>query len=214
MSVNEGELLEVIKKAVENRRNFTQSVDLTVVIDGLDVKKPENRITLTIELPAKLSKPKSVAVFGTGPFLEKAKEASPDALISHEELKKLAADKKKAKKVGKAYDFFVCEAALMPEVGKTMGFVLGPRRRMPVPVPPSGDVVSTIKKLKNSAFVFLKNQPVISLSIGYQDMAPEDLAKNATEVIKAIAERLPRGARIKRIYLKTTMGPPVEVPVK
>ncbi|HID73319.1 TPA: 50S ribosomal protein L1 [Candidatus Micrarchaeota archaeon] len=212
--VKEEAILEAVKEVIKNKRNFVQSVDLIVVIDGLDLKKPENRITLSVELPAKLSKPRSVAVIGTGAFLEKAKEAKPDALISNEDLKKLAADRKKAKKLGKAYDFFVCEASLMPDVGRVLGFVLGPRRRMPTPIPPSGDVAASIRKFKNSVHIFLKNQPVAATSIGYQDMAPGDLAKNAAEVIRAISERLPRGAAIKRIYVKTTMGPPVEVPVK
>ena len=212
--VDERALLEAIKEAVKNKRNFVQSVDLIVVIDGLDLKKPENRLLMTVELPAKLTKPRSVAVIGSGAFLEKAKRAKPDALISSEELKKLAADRKRAKKIGKAYDFFVCEASLMPDVGRVLGFVLGPRRRMPTPVPPSGDVVASVEKLKNSVHIYLKNQPVAAASVGYQDMPPEDIAKNAAEVIRALAERLPRGASIKKVYVKTTMGPPVEVPVK
>lgn len=51
--LNKELLIKKIKEAVEKgkKRRFKQSVELIVVLRGIDLNKPENRINLLVELP-------------------------------------------------------------------------------------------------------------------------------------------------------------------
>ena len=53
MPLNTKNLLAAIKevKSNNNERNFTQSIDLAINLQNIDMKKPEGRIQERIELP-------------------------------------------------------------------------------------------------------------------------------------------------------------------
>ena len=73
--------------------------------------------------------------------------------IKPEEIEDLSKEKKQFKKVADDHDFFIAEAPLMPTIGKTLGTVLGPRGKMPKPVPPQADLTSMVKNLRNTVKV-------------------------------------------------------------
>ena len=58
----------------------------------------------------------------------------------------------------------------MPFVGRFLGPVLGPRKKMPKPVPASAKPEPLIERLKNTAKVRIKDQPVIQAIVGTQEM--------------------------------------------
>ncbi len=205
-------LAEAIKEAKEKskKRNFTQSIELIIAIEGLDLKKPENRIRTTIKLPYPPKK-KLIAVFADGVVAEKAKEAGVDHVFSEKDLSGLSGLKREIRKIAKKYDFFLAEPKLMALIGKIMGFALGPRGKMPQIITPATDIKKLVDELRASVFVNVRNNPMIGVSIGSEDMDDDKLAENALTVIKSIESKLPEKAYIKRIYVKTTMGPSIRV---
>jgi large subunit ribosomal protein L1 len=209
------EILEAVEKALaeENnkKRKFVQSVDLVVNLKDVDLKKPENRIDEEIELPKGRGKEAKIAVFASGELAFKAKNVA-DAVITPEQIKELAEDKKKAKKLAEEYDFFVAEAPLMPTIGRALGRVFAPRGKMPKPIPPDADIEAIVKKLKRSIKVRSKDRPTFHCLVGREDMPPEDIAENVEAVLQRIESKLERGRmNIRSAYIKTTMGTAVRV---
>ncbi len=132
---------ETISKAISEvrakteKRKFNQSIELAVRLREIDFKKTESRISENLELPTPTSKNVKVAVVAGGDLATRARAAGADLIIGKEDLDKIGKEKKQARKIAQNYDFFVAEAPLMPLVGKTLGQILGPRGKMPTPIP-------------------------------------------------------------------------------
>ncbi|MHC1635707.1 MAG: 50S ribosomal protein L1 [Candidatus Methanospirareceae archaeon] len=202
------EIIGVVEKVLQSKkRRFRESVDLYINLKNIDMNQPKNRINMDIVLPKKFREPK-VAVFASGEMALRAKEAGAD-VIEVDELKKM--DKKKAREIAKKYDFFVAEASLMPLIGRSLGVILGPRGKMPEPVPPNADIAAILKRLERTVRIRTKS-PEVKVKIGHKEMDPRDIAENAVTVINRIEGKLEKGwQNIASIYMKTTMGPAVRV---
>jgi len=215
MPLDQKAIINAIKEAKEKstKRKFTQSVELILNLKDIDMKSSEGRIQERIELPHSISeKPNTICVIATGELALKAKKAKADLVIGKDELGGLAGKKKDMRKIANEYNFFIAEAPLMPLVGKIMGPVLGPRGKMPVPVPPTADISGLIKKYRKMVFVRMRNQPVIRCRVGTESMKEEELAENVQTVVRVIEGKLKRGIKnIKTVYLKTSMGTPVKI---
>ena len=120
--------------------------------------------------------------------------------------------KKQLRKLGNTYDVFIAEAPLMPLVGKTLGPILGPRGKLPIPVPPNVNITEAIKKNRKTVRLRMKNQPIIQCQIGSEDMKDEELADNIQAVLRVLEGKLKRGLKnIKFLFIKTSMGTPVKI---
>lgn len=215
MSLDQKAITTAIKEVKEKskKRNFTQSVELILNLKDIDMKSPEGRIQERIELPhPSPEKPNKICVIATGELALKAKRAKADLVIGKDELAGLAGRKKDLRKIANEYNFFMAEAPLMPRVGKTLGPALGPRGKMPVPVPPTADISDLIKRYRKMVFVRMRNQPVIRCRVGTESMKEEEIVENVQTVLKSIEGKLKRGTKnIKTVYLKTSMGKPVKI---
>ncbi|MDG6221108.1 MAG: 50S ribosomal protein L1, partial [Candidatus Thermoplasmatota archaeon] len=141
----------------------------------------------------------------------KAKSVA-DLIIKGEELDEYAEDKKKGRKLANDIDFFVAEAPLMPVVGKRMGIFLGPRGKMPRPIPPGSDPSGPINMMRNSVRVRSKDKMTFHVPVGTVEMSAEDIGSNIDAVMKRILTKLERGQQnIGSVYVKTTMGPAVKL---
>lgn len=208
------EIIEAVKKAKEQAkpRNFTQSVDVVINIKDLDVKKPENRIDEEVSLPNGRGKDVKIAFIADGDLAVEAEKAGADHIISKADLEDLGKNRKDAKKMANNYNFFVAQADMMPLVGRFLGPVLGPRKKMPKPVPANIKPGPIIGRLKNTIKVRIKDQPLIQAIIGTQDMEDEMIADNIEAVLGILDQKLEKGrSQIKSMYVKTTMGPVVKV---
>lgn len=208
------EILEAVKKAKEQSkpRNFTQSVDVVITIKDLDVKKPENRIDEEVLLPNGRGKDVKIAFIADGELALLAKNAGADLVINKEELEEMGKDRKGAKKIANRQDFFVAQADMMPLVGRFLGPVLGPRKKMPKPVPANIKPEPIMERLKSTVKVRIKDQAVIQALVGTQDMDDELIAANIEAVLVVLDQKLEKGRnQIKSMYVKTTMGPVAKV---
>lgn len=205
-------LTQYIAKAVElgKGRNFKQSVELIIVLQDIDLKSQQVKIREVVNLPKGRGKEAKVCVVVDPDLAEVAKEAGAYKVITSNELREL--NKKQAKKIASECDWVLVKADLMGVAGRVLGPALGPRGKMPVPVPSGGALKSLIERYKNSVLVKIKDQPILMTAIGTEDMKPEDLAENALAVLSAIESKLPsRTANIGKLVFKTTMGIPVEL---
>lgn len=194
------------------KRKFKQSVELILGLRDLDMKKPESRISEFVELPNAISKPVKVCVFAGGDLAVRAQRAGADRVMGREELEKMAGDKKAARKLARGYDLFIAEAPLMSLAGKVLGTILGPRGKMPTPVPPTAPIDSVIERHRRSVRVRVRDQLNSHCRVGTEDMSDEKIAENIQAVITRLEGRLPKGLRnIRSVKVKTAMGPVVRV---
>jgi len=208
------ETVEAVKQALAGKpkRNFSESVDLAINLKNIDLSQPKNRVDEDIILPSGMGKPVKVAVFAKGETAVNAEKAGADYVFPPEEIDKLGADKPRAKKLAGEVSFFIAETAYMPTIGKKLGQVLGPRGKMPAPLPPQADVTTLINRQKKSIRVRSKDRLTFHANIGVESMSPEDIAENIDTIIKRLETKLEKGKQnIGSIYVKTTMGPAVRV---
>lgn len=201
---------EVKSKATE--RKFSQSIDLAINLQNIDMKKPEGRIQERIELPNSVGKELKICVIASGEMAFKAKKAGASLVVERAALESLVGDKKKQKNIAQNYDFFIAEAPLMPLVGRSLGASLGPRGKMPTPVPPNANIEEQIEKHRKLVFVRMRGQPVLQCRVGNEDMADKEIAENVQAVVRRIEGKLKRGIKnFRSVYLKTSMGSAVKV---
>ena len=214
--VNESELVSLIQEAKksEKERKFKQSLELYLTFKDIDVKKGF-ALNEIIQLPKQMSQPAGVCVMATGDMGIKAKKANADQVLDGDELNKLAENKRETRKLINKYDFFLADTKLMANVGKSLGQLLGPRGKMPTPVPINAPIETFLNRFRSSIRVRVKNSLALSCKIGDVEMDEKDVASNALAIISAIEKKLPNGDKnLRKIMIKTTMGKPIKLEQK
>ncbi|MGB9003116.1 MAG: 50S ribosomal protein L1, partial [Nitrosotalea sp.] len=180
--INESQITQMIVEAKKNQkeRKFKQSLELIMVFKDIDVKKGF-AINETVQLPKKLNQPASVCVIASGDLGLKAKNA--DKVVDGTQLTQIGANKRESRKLINGYDFFLADTQLMANVGKTLGQFMGPRGKMPTPVPFNAPIDAILERFRSSIRVRLRNSLSLACKIGDESMTDDDLAANANAVI-------------------------------
>jgi large subunit ribosomal protein L1 len=214
MPLDKKTIVDAVKqaKAQSGGKKFNQTVDLILNIKEVDMKAPEGKIQAVVELPHATVKPNKVLVVASGELAMKARQSNADKVIERGDLEALAGKKKELRKLANEYDVFISETPMMAMVGKTLGPVLGPRGKMPIPVPPNADIVELLKKHRKTVVVRMRTQPIIQVSVGSEAMSEDDLFDNVQAVLRFLEGKLKRGLKnVKNVYIKTSMGLPVKI---
>ena len=202
-----------VSRALEESapRNFTETVDLAINLRDLDLNDPSNRIDESIVLPAGTGQETSIVVFAEGETALRAEDAA-DQVLSSDELADLGDDDDAAKDLADDTDFFLAEEALMQNIGRYLGTVLGPRGKMPDPISPDDDVVEMVDRLRKSVQIRSGERRTFHTRVGAEDMSAEDIGDNVDVILRRLHADLEKGPmNIDSVYVKTTMGPAVEV---
>ena len=214
MPLDKKTLLDAIKeaKAKSGQKKFNQTIELILDIKEIDMKAPEGKIRQIVELPHATAKPNKICVIASGELALKARKAEAELVLEKADLEALAGKKKELRKLANGYDVFISEAPLMPLVGRIFGPALGPRGKLPVPVPPNADIASLILKHRKTVVVKMRNQPIIQCSVGTENMKDEEIVANIQAVLRIVEGKLKRGLKnIKFAFIKTSMGEPVKI---
>lgn len=204
------EAMELVKKTATTK--FDGSVEIHVNL-GIDVRKSEQQVRVTLVLPNATGKIKKVAAFVPADKEKEAKEAGAE-IVGGEEL---IAEVARSGKVD--FDVAVATPDMMPKMAK-VAKILGPKGLMPNP---KTDTVGTnvrkmVEELKRGK-VTIKNDITgnIHQAIGRTSLEAEKLVENFTTIIEALHKAKPasaKGTYIKRIILTSTMGPAIQVDVR
>jgi|TARA_B100001996_G_scaffold376171_1_gene357091 large subunit ribosomal protein L1 len=211
----EEKITQAIKDALENapERKFVESVDITFTIKDVDLKNPNNRIKEEIRLPSGRGKELKIAMFAAGEAATKAKDAGIH-VFTPQEIEEFGGQKGKAKKMANSFDFFLSEVPHMGLIGRYLGVVLGPRGKMPRPVPPTLDPSVIAAGLKSTVVVKSGDRMTFHAAIGTAKQSQEELAANAMEIYNRVISKLERGVgNIRSLFIKTSMGPAQRIEV-
>ena len=204
---------EAVSRALKDAppRNFRETVDLAVNLRDIDLDDPSNRIDESIVLPEGTGQETAIVVFADGETAVRAEEVA-DEVLSPDELEDLGDDDDAAKDLAGRTDFFLAEEALMQDIGRYLGTVLGPRGKMPEPVSPDDDIVEQVERLKNSVQVRSGDRRTFHTRVGAEDMSAEEIADNIDVIVRRLHADLEKGPmNVDSVFVKTTMGPAVEV---
>jgi large subunit ribosomal protein L1 len=207
------EIEEAVSRAIEDSpdRNFRETVDLAINLRDIDLNDPSNRVDESVVLPEGTGQETSIVVFADGETAVRAEEVADDVL-SPDELADLGDNDDEAKDLADDTDFFLAEEALMQDIGRYLGTVLGPRGKMPDPISRDDDVVEMVERLKNSVMIRSGDRRTFHTRVGAEDMSAEEIADNIDVIIRRLEASLEKGPlNIGSVYVKTTMGPSVEV---
>jgi len=214
MPLDKDTILSAVKEAKSRsgQKKFNQTVDLILDIKEIDMKSPEGKIQAVVDLPHATGKPNKICVIASGELAMKAKNAEADKVLEKADLDGLAGKKKELRKLASDYDVFISEAPLMSLVGKILGPALGPRGKLPMPIPPNADVAGLMAKQRKTVIVRMRNQPIIQVPVGSENMTEEELVDNIQAVLRVVEGKLKRGLKnVKYAFVKTSMGTPVKI---
>ncbi|MFH0869127.1 MAG: 50S ribosomal protein L1 [archaeon] len=210
------QILDAVKKVkadVDNKRNFSQAIDLAVNLKDIDT----NKVPLEeyVVLPHGRGRVAKICAL-VGAELKTQAEKLCDLTISSDDFEKWA-DKRKCRKLARSYDFFIGQANIMPLVARSLGRYLGPVGKMPSPkaghlLPPKANIEPLVKSLRNSVKIMIKKAPVIHCSVGNEKMSDEHIAENILAVVERVKSKMPMAQHnIKNIVIKKTMSSGVKV---
>jgi large subunit ribosomal protein L1 len=211
--INNDQLNALIKRARETapKRKFTQSAELTLVLKDIDVKKGFSLNEIVV-LPNPTKKGPSLCVLGGGDMGMRAKKAGVETVMEPDSLDRLGSNKRDARKIVRAHDFFLADASLMSSVGRSLGPFLGPKGKMPTPLPYGAPIESIASRLRSSTRIRSKNQLNMSTKIGDESLTDDQIAANASAVISAVEKKLPQGDKnLRNTIIKFTMGKAVKM---
>jgi len=201
-------------REASRKRKFVQSIDMSISLKNVNLKKPENKIDLLFKLPRPIGKNLKICAF-VGNETEVPAKKVCDLVIHQKNFGKY--EKRAAKTLVREYEYFIAQGDLMPKVAASFGKYLGTLGKMPNPkqktiLPIGADIEALVNILKSSVKLSAKKQPVINCIIGKEDMKDEDIAENIIAVFNEVLHHLSEKERqIAGVYVKTTMGKPVKI---
>jgi large subunit ribosomal protein L1 len=204
---------QAVSRALEDSpdRNFRETVDLAINLRDLDLNEPSNRVDESVVLPEGTGQETSIVVIAEGETAVRAEEVADD-VISGDDLADLGDDDDEAKDLAEATDFFIAEEEMMQDVGRYLGTILGPRGKMPEPLAHDDDVVEVVNRMKNTVQIRSGDRRTFHTRVGAEDMGAEDISDNIDVILRRLHADLEKGPlNVDSVYIKTTMGPSVEV---
>ncbi|MDG5818914.1 50S ribosomal protein L1 [Natronococcus sp. A-GB7] len=207
----DSDIQTAVTRALEDApdRNFTETVDLAINLRDLDLNEPSNRVDESVVLPSGTGQETKIVVIAEGETAVRAEEVA-DEVLSESDVADL--DDDEAKDLADETQFFIAEEAMMQDIARHLGTVLGPRGKMPDPLGPDDDVVETVNRLKNTVQIRSRDRRTFHTRVGAEDMDAEDISDNIDVILRRLHADLEKGPQnIDSVFVKTTMGPSVEV---
>ncbi len=206
------QLADLVRKGKESKeRKFPESFESVITFKDVDPKKTDLNINETVYLPHPGSHKSTICFIGSGDLLLRAKNAGVEGTLEPSQLENFAGNKKEAKKLARQYDFFLADTALMPRIGKILGTSLGPKGKIPTPVPPNAPIEAMINRTRTAVRVRSRAALAVAAKVGDRKLSDAELADNILAMVQAVQKKLPNGDRnIRAVIVKTTMGKPVK----
>jgi len=211
-TVNREQLYEVEEavKLVKGSASvkFDETIDLAMNL-GVDPRHADQMVRGVCSLPNGSGRTVRVGVFARDAKADEARAAGADVVGAEDLVAEVQAGNIN-------FDRCIATPDMMGLVGR-LGKVLGPRGLMPNPRvgTVTADVGEAVKAAKGGAVEFrVEKAGIVHAGIGKASFSDEQLAENIKAFVNAVNRAKPAGAKgtyLKRISLKSTMGPGVKI---
>jgi large subunit ribosomal protein L10Ae len=192
----------------EKKRNFVETIELQIALKNYDPSK-DKRFTGAIKLASCPRKTFKLCVIGNDKHIGEAKEAGVDSL-SVDDVKKMKKNKKLVKKLAKKYDAFLASSTLVKKLPRLMGPGLSKAGKFPQPLSGLDSIPNKLNDLKSTIKFALKSKKTMCMGVpvGQVTMDPEDIQINIIMAVNKLVSLLKKNwQQVKRLYIKSTMGP-------
>jgi len=198
----------ILKHSTEKKRNFTETIELQVALKNYDPNK-DKRFSGIVRLPTAPKKKFTVCIIGDQKHIDEAKKLGVPAL-SQDDLKKLKKDKKLVKKLANQYDAFLASATLIRMIPRLVGPGLNKAGKFPSLLGANEDILEKIEATKASIKFQLKSKKSFCLGVAVANvsMKQEEIVASITLAVNFLVSLLSKNwQQVKRLYIKSTMGP-------
>ena len=198
----------ILKYSTEKKRNFLETVELQIALKNYDPKK-DKRLNGTIRLPHVPRPNYRVTLIGNAKDIETAKALNVP-YKSAEDLKKLNKNKKLVKKLAASSDGFLASAALIRQIPRLLGPGLNKAGKFPGMYNSSDNLAEKIDDMRATAKMVIKSKKTfcLGIAVGNVNMTPDELNMNITQAVNYLVSLLTKNwQQVKRLYIKSTMGP-------
>jgi large subunit ribosomal protein L1 len=191
-------------------KKFDSTVEVALKL-GVDVRKADQIVRGTVNLPHGTGKTARVIVFAVGPAAEAAIAAGADEVGGDELIARVAGG-------WTDFDAAVATPDMMGRVGR-LGRVLGPRGLMPNPrtgtVTP--DAARAVSEIKGGRIEFRtdkhSNVHFVVGKAGFPEQALSENLKAAIDEVVRLKPAAAKGRYIQKAAISTTFGPGIPVDV-
>jgi len=212
------EIQNKVKEArtTSKKRNFTQTFDMIVNLQAMDLKKPEHKVDLGITLGSNLKDKKLKICAIIDHSVENADKVF-DKVIFNDDLEAMKGKMKEIRKVIHEFDRFVVQANYMPLFAQILGRYLGPMNKMPSPklgmvITAKTPIKELYAKLQKTVQLQTKRNLVLQAPVGSESEKDEVVAENILVIYNALIHALPNHHNnVKNVGVKLTMGKVVEL---
>jgi len=190
---------------------FDETIEVAMRL-GVDIKKSDQTVRGTVNLPYGSGKNVRVIVFAAGTLADEAKAAGANE-VGYEDLIE------KVKNGWTDFDVAISTTDAMKEVRK-IARVLGPRGLMPNPKPGTvtADTASAVTAAKGGKVAFrIARTGNVCVLAGKRSFDADKLVGNINAIVKAVQSERPaaaKGAFIRTLTVCSTMGVGVRVLIK
>ncbi|MGB9721677.1 MAG: 50S ribosomal protein L1 [bacterium] len=202
-----------LKEAIETLKNiasakYNESVDVAVRLN-INVKKQDQQIRGTTDLPHGTGKTKKILVLTKGEKEKEAQEAGADYVGFEEYIEKIKAG-------WLDFDCIIATPDTMSEVGK-LGKILGPKGLMPSPKTGTVtfEVGTQVKALKKGKIEFKSDKGgCVHAPVGRVSFPVEHLEENILTLMQDLTAAKPatiKGQFIKSVTISSTIGPGIKL---
>jgi large subunit ribosomal protein L10Ae len=199
---------EILKLSGEKKRKFTETIELQIALKNYDPSK-DKRFTGSIRLPHIPRDRFSVCVLGTAQDCDRSQAAGVE-FKSVEDLKKLNKNKKLVKKLANEFSAFIASSSLIRKIPRLLGPGLNKAGKFPATLGDKEDIADKVADIKASVKFQLKSKKTtcIGVAISNVSLSAEDTIENVILAVNFLVSLLPKNwQQVKKLYLKSTMGP-------
>jgi large subunit ribosomal protein L10Ae len=198
----------ILKFSAEKKRKFLETIELQVALKNYDPQK-DKRFSGVIDVPNTPRENFSVCLLGTEKDCNEATKAGVESKTV-EDLKKLNKNKKLVKKLAASYDAFLASATLIRKIPRLLGPGLNKAGKFPAVFNAGDDIATKVLQLKQSVKFQLKSKKTTCMGVAIANvgMKEEDATANIVLAVNFLVSLLPKAwQNVKRLYIKSTMGP-------
>jgi large subunit ribosomal protein L10Ae len=192
------------------KRNFVETVEAQITLKNYDPVR-DKRFSGTFRLPTVPRPNLKCCVLGNAAHCEQADRIGVDHM-SVEDLKKLNKNKKMVKKLAKRYDFFLASDNMIKQIPRLLGPGLTKAGKFPTLLAATDDMQGKIDELKATIKFQMKKVMCLNVAVGNVLMERAEIFTNTQLAANFLASLLKKQwQNIGQIYVKSTMGPPVQI---
>jgi len=198
----------ILKFSKDKKRGFTETIELQIALKNYDPSK-DKKFSGVVRLPVAPRNKFTICIIGDQNHIEAAKKYSIPTL-SQDDLKKLKKDKKLVKKLANSYSAFLASASLIRLIPRLVGPGLNKAGKFPSLLNPNDDIKEKVESQKASVKFQLKSKKALCLGVPVANVAMNrnDILANINMSVNFLVSLLSKNwQQVKRLYLKSTMGP-------